>query len=255
MGTTRSFTTAGVRGSAAAASVPHCDASSVSQSSPLPTCGTTAPATTAGSCGSTPYFTKLPRVPCSRKRGSGTAASIVAPSSARTLRPSRSNSRVMSNASSMAPASRSLRTLAVSVRGRPNSASAWSTRCGPRSISKPFSSPSASFQVFSRTSGRNRSNRDRSTTGRPTSPSRSSLCRVKKSPSNRRLWNGITSRLVSAASASSCRAPSSVGANGLSITTCLSARNAAVANGTCVLFGVAITTSSTSLASRLSRLR
>jgi len=72
--------------------------------------------------------------------------------------------------------------------------------------SMPLAGFSASFQVFSRAVGRKRSKCDSKVTRRPTADSARSFLTVRKSPSQRRLWKGMTSRPCVLARAASSRA-------------------------------------------------
>ncbi len=104
----------------------------------------------------------------------------------------------------------------------------------------PLPGPPCSRQR-SRTCGRKRSKWDSKYATSPNTPSASKAFSVRKSLSQRRLWNTDSTRPRLRASASSSRACDSVTVKGLSTTTCLPASSAAFANGKCVSLGVGIT--------------
>ena len=100
-----------------------------------------------------------------------------------------------------------------------------------------------SFQVR-RTVGRQRSNRDSNRRTSPSAPEPTSRDTVRKSPSQRRLWNGNTGCPRTALSAASDRASAADAATGLSSTTGRPEVSAVLASGTCCRFGAATTTRS-----------
>ena len=149
-----------------------------------------APARRASSCTSSPHFTYAASLPSALSRGPSWAAIIVPHRCERA--PDSCSSATKKSSSTCAPA-RSVRTSAYTDRAGPSSSSAWSIRCGPRSNRTPPASAgsAASRHRSASTAGLHRSKRDSSRCSSPSEPSETSRRSVRKSPSQRRLWNTL----------------------------------------------------------------